>query len=146
MIHFFRDVLDGPVYFIVFVVSIILIMAIIGFIMERLKLEKEEKDKRVVVAGTTPIEPVRTREVVLNTKENEEKQEPVNSSEVVVIPNMMDQELKREPMFTLDSSSVNVTGTEVETPSPKVKAEDVVTVIDFGSTNSVETNNQSNQN
>ena len=67
MIHFFRDVLDGPVYFVLFVVCIILIMSILGFIMERLKLQKEENDKRVVVGGTASIEPVRTREVILST-------------------------------------------------------------------------------
>jgi len=50
MIWFFRDFLDGPVYIIVAVLSLIFIMAIIGFIAERLQLEKEEKN-RVAVLG-----------------------------------------------------------------------------------------------
>lgn len=161
MIHFFRDVLDGPVYFVLFVVCIILIMSILGFIMERLKLQKEENDKRVVVGGTASIEPVRTREVILSTKE-EPAVEPVQSinpepispptsttpttNNTVVIPNMLDEELKREPTLTLDSSSVNVVGTEVEEPKPQIKAEDVATIIDFGTTSSIESNNQDNQN
>lgn len=161
MIHFFRDVLDGPVYFVLFVVCIILIMSILGFIMERLKLQKEENDKRVVVGGTASIEPVRTREVILSTKE-ESTVEPVQSinpepissptsttpttNNTVVIPNMLDEELKREPTLTLDSSSVNVVGTEVEEPKPQIKAEDVATIIDFGTTSSIESSNQDNQN
>ena len=161
MIHFFRDVLDGPVYFVLFVVCIILIMSILGFIMERLKLHKEENDKRVVVGGTASIEPVRTREVILSTKEEPVvepvqsiNQEPISSptattpttNNTVVIPNMLDEELKREPTLTLDSSSVNVVGTEIEEPKPQIKAEDVATIIDFGTTSSIESNNQDNQN
>ena len=161
MIHFFRDVLDGPVYFVLFVVCIILIMSILGFIMERLKLQKEENDKRVVVGGTASIEPVRTREVILSTKEEPVvepvqsiNQEPISSptsttpttNNTVVIPNMLDEELKREPTLTLDSSSVNVVGTEIEEPKPQIKAEDVATIIDFGATSSIESNNQDNQN
>ncbi len=42
---FYRDVLDGPLYIIVVIVSIILIMAIIGFIMERKKLAKDAANK-----------------------------------------------------------------------------------------------------
>lgn len=62
MIEFFRDVLDGPLYIAITVLSIIFIMAIIGFLMERKKLEKEAKSKIAVISNTedvvTPIEPV----------------------------------------------------------------------------------------
>lgn len=61
MIEFFRDVLDGPLYIITTIISIVLIMAIIGFIMERKKLEKEAKNKMAVIdtaPEVTPIEPV----------------------------------------------------------------------------------------
>lgn len=61
MIEFFRDVLNGPLYIVVTIVSVIFIMAIIGFIMERKKLEKEAKDKIAVVNNVvtpTPISPV----------------------------------------------------------------------------------------
>ena len=40
MIKFFRDVLNGPLYIIVVLLSIILIMAIIGFMLERKQREK----------------------------------------------------------------------------------------------------------
>ena len=42
---FYRDVLNGPLYIIVVVISVILIMAIIGFIMERKQLAKAAANK-----------------------------------------------------------------------------------------------------
>ena len=136
MIRFFRDVLDGPLYLVLVVVCIILIMAIIGFIMERKKLEKEAKEKTVIIDGTTPIEPVRTREVVLNTTEQ---------VEVETIPNPLSnpeiEEIKKEETFTIDSSNVQVSETVVEEPEKLVKTEDVVEIIDFGSTEDVNIDN-----
>lgn len=134
MIHFFRDILDGPLYIALVVVCIILIMAIIGFIMDRKKLEKEENEKRVVVGGTTPMEPVRTREVVLNTNMDEK---------VETIPNPLtnpESDLKREETFTIDSSNVQVDETVVDSKE-ETKVEDVAEVIDFGSTKDVEIDN-----
>lgn len=58
MIEFFRDILDGPLYIGITIISIIFIMAIIGFLMERKKLEKEAKQKIAVVADTKPVTPV----------------------------------------------------------------------------------------
>ena len=45
MIEFYRDVLSGPLYIVVALLSLIFIMAIIGFMMERKKLENEEKGR-----------------------------------------------------------------------------------------------------
>ena len=45
MIKFFKDVLDGPLYFIIAILAIILIMAIIGFMMERKQKEIEAENK-----------------------------------------------------------------------------------------------------
>lgn len=136
MIHFFRDVLDGPLYLVLVVVCIILIMAIIGFIMEQKRLEKEEKEKIVVVNGTTPIEPVRTREVVLNTNTD------IN---VETIPNSLTnpevEEIKQEQSFTIDSSSNRVNETEDNVKIEEVKVEDIAEVIDFGSTKDVNVDN-----
>ncbi|MDD6223705.1 MAG: hypothetical protein PUB18_01740, partial [bacterium] len=65
MIKFFRDVLDGPVYIIIVVISVILIIGIIGFIWEKKKGNKKSK-----IQNTISVEPTKTREVVLSTKEN----------------------------------------------------------------------------
>ncbi len=58
MIEFFRDVLDGPLYIVTTIISIIFIMAIIGFLMERKKLEKEKKQRIAVVANDSKITPI----------------------------------------------------------------------------------------
>lgn len=58
--EFFRDVLDGPIYIALVIVCVILIMAIIGFIMERKKLEKEANSKIIHVENMleSPVDPV----------------------------------------------------------------------------------------
>ncbi len=50
MIEFFRDKLDGPLYYIMAIISVIFIMAIIGFIMERKQKEKDSKNKVAFVS------------------------------------------------------------------------------------------------
>ena len=57
MIWFFRDFLDGPLYLVVAFLCLIFIMAILGFMMERKQLEKEEKNKMVVLnnQNVTPV-------------------------------------------------------------------------------------------
>ena len=136
MIHFFRDILDGPLYIALVVICIILIMSIIGFIMDRKKLEKEENEKRVVVGGITPMDPVRTREVVLNTDTN-------TDTNVEIISNPLtnpENNLPKEEIFTIDSSNVQVDETVVDEIS-ETKVEDVAEVIDFGSTKDVDIDN-----
>lgn len=51
MIWFYRDFLDGFVYIIVVIISLIFIMAIIGFIMERKKTSEEEKNRIAVLSN-----------------------------------------------------------------------------------------------
>lgn len=57
MIWFFRDFLDGPLYLVVAFFCLIFIMAILGFMMERKQLEKEEKNRMVVLnnENVTPV-------------------------------------------------------------------------------------------
>ena len=45
MISFYRDFLDGTIYTVVALVAVILILAIIGFMMEKIKSYKEEQAK-----------------------------------------------------------------------------------------------------
>lgn len=66
MIHFFRDILSGPLYIITSMLSLFLIMAIIGYIMEKKKLESEYNAKVAVIdnnqdksmINVAPISPV----------------------------------------------------------------------------------------
>lgn len=80
MIHFFRDILSGPLYIITSILSVIFIMAIIGFMMERKKLEEEKKAQVAIIdnkvpkpetsTAPTPIQPVLV-------KNQQEEQQPV---------------------------------------------------------------------
>lgn len=49
MVWFFRDFLDGFLYIVVAFFSLVFIMAIIGFLMERKQLEKDEKNRMIVL-------------------------------------------------------------------------------------------------
>lgn len=81
MIEFFRDVLNGPLYIVVVIISIIFIMAIIGFLMEKKKLEKEAKEKIAIIdtldntqeiSNITPVQPVSINEEVVTPIVNDE--------------------------------------------------------------------------
>lgn len=50
MVKFFRNVLNGPLYIVVVILSIIFIMAIIGFIMERKQKQKEARNQVAFVS------------------------------------------------------------------------------------------------
>ncbi len=71
MVEFFRDVLNGPLYIIVVILSIIFIMAIIGFIMERKQKEKETQDKVAFISrNQQPVNEVVKEEIPVNNEEN----------------------------------------------------------------------------
>lgn len=97
MIEFFRDVLDGPLYIVVVVISIIFIMAIIGFLMEKKKLEKEAKEKIAVISNTednieesnvTPVQPVNI---------NEEVETPIINNEVTNLNEQVTEVVLEQP-------------------------------------------------
>lgn len=120
MIEFFRDVLDGPLYIVVAILSVIFIVAIIGFIMERKKFEKEEKSKIAVISPTNvvvPIEPVPTIEgdvtVVTNQIDNTtvNNNDNINVNTVSKFVNSDGSELQLEiPIINSDS----VDGTQLD--------------------------------
>ena len=89
MIEFFRDVLSGPLYIIVAILSLIFMMAIIGFMMERKKLEKEEKGRiayvanSVEAAGTAPVN-VQTVDTA-NAINNEIPQQPEDNNPALLV-------------------------------------------------------------
>ena len=94
MIWFFRDFLDGPLYLVVAFFCLIFIMAILGFMMERKQLEKEEKNKMVVLnnQNNTPIYDVGSyEESIRQNSANQTVSTPSEHAQVVqpqsVIPN-----------------------------------------------------------
>lgn len=96
MIHFFRDILDGPVYIITTILAIIFIMAIIGYIMEKKKIAKELKEKTAVVDAeqVTPIDEVKVdanvtldelvNQHIINNNQVEEENSGITTSPVYV--------------------------------------------------------------
>lgn len=56
MISFYRDFLDGTVYTVVALISVVFILAIIGFMMEKMKAYKEEQAK-IAYVRTKEAEP-----------------------------------------------------------------------------------------
>lgn len=79
MIHFFRDILDGPVYIIVVIVSIIAIMGIIGFIMERFKNKDEEN---VAVKEVDSLKPEKVGTLVISSNQSSSQEKPVENKAV----------------------------------------------------------------
>ena len=51
MVKFFRDFLSGPLYVVVVLLSIVLIMAIIGFLMEKKQKQLESQSKVIRVGN-----------------------------------------------------------------------------------------------
>jgi len=52
MIEFYRDVLDGPLYWIVLLVSLVLIMSIIGYVMDKRRIAKENENSAIDINNT----------------------------------------------------------------------------------------------
>lgn len=71
MVKLFRDVLNGPLYIVVVILSIIFIMAIIGFIMERKQKQKEASSKVAFVSrNMQPINNDSNKEIPQNKGES----------------------------------------------------------------------------
>ena len=91
MIEFYRDVLSGPLYIVVALLSLIFIMAIIGFMMERIKLEKDEKGRIAYVNNSIDAAPTPTPEstpvaaVDMNTVNNEIPQQPEDNNPALLV-------------------------------------------------------------
>jgi len=159
MIHFYRDILDGPLYFALSALSIMLIMALIGYIMEtingkkieeesiediQLPLYKPEPDMKL--SNTLNLDSIASAEDVLSIHQLKSKDHPYKYEERKVdttteptleleIP-----EQKKEDILTIDSANVDVATTEGENTvveeGPATSSEQPV--IDFGSTEEID--------
>lgn len=110
MIEFFRDKLDGPLYVIVALISLFLIVAIIGFIMERIKLQKEENEKVVHIEKTpeqeVSIEPVKIESTNIDLNKQEEVK-PVEDELILKEP-VVSEEITEEVEENSDINDVYV--------------------------------------
>lgn len=105
MIHFFRDILDGPLYIFTSILSVFFIMAIIGFLMERKKLEEETKEQFAVINKEIPRinqpvkpTPIAVEESILDTSIHSLSQ-PLNN--ISSINNNLEV---KEPVIIFDDS------------------------------------------
>lgn len=128
MIHFFRDILDGPIYIIVVIISLIIIMGIIGFIMERYQKEKEEES---VVKTVNTSKPQASSTLVISSTTKPEQSEPVNEIDSgnvpIADPSPSTPISMPNPLPTVEISNVKetpptepiaVVPTIIETPTP----------------------------
>lgn len=166
MIHFFRDILDGPVYIVVSIICILLIIGILGFMIEKLR---KKSDSSPTVKDVDTAISLNTNTLVISSNHLEEDkqvsldsiEEPVSlevigeDSEGVLDDLFLEKntlsstnddlntrmpDVTDEEIGVLSINSDDVQVSEVETlqiaEQPKVTS--VKTVIDFGSTNDVE--------
>ena len=100
---FYRDILNGPLYFIVAFIAIILIMAIIGYLMEKKQKEKEDMEKVIQVEITNDKGPVTLTE----------NKAPVTVEKVPEVVQVEDTTNETE----IEEKKVNTLGSlEVKTP------------------------------
>lgn len=156
MISFYRDFLDGTVYTVVALVAVVLILAIIGFMMKKIKAYKEEQAKIAYVhtketeqRGDTIVFDSKADHIVGTPVEKTQDDGQGSSSSTITLtpasapePSQEEDVNKRDAVMTIDSSTLDVPEiVEEETEEPQTesepKAEDLTQVIDFGSTDDV---------
>lgn len=170
MIHFFRDVLDGPIYIALVVICIFGIIGILGFMMERLKTKEEDSAVRNVDASglhqSTKLvlssdslasrEEDKKEEIELlqettdqsNLESNQEegmdlsKQElPIQENNPISIIDPDASSLQRDEVLSISSSNVKVEEmADVSEQPQEAKVKDMAPVIDFGTTDDVDIN------
>ena len=96
IITFFRDILDGPLYIVIAVISGILICSCIGYLAERSimrKKEKEQYDKEHFNVEESVAQEVQIEEKEVSLNEISESQDPM---ETVQIENNMDSSIVQQ--------------------------------------------------
>lgn len=131
MIDFFSN-LSWPVFIIFVVLGIIIIMAIIGYFMEQQQLQKEEKNKRVVLDN--PLDKQETN--VTSIPQPEEKKEEYASFFTTPIENNI--ETTNNEIIENNNEIIPNINSEVK---EEIQEENKIEVIDFGSTKDIEIDN-----
>lgn len=156
MISFYRDFLDGTIYTVVALVAVILILAIIGFMMEKIKSYKEEQAKTAYMRlketeqrGDTIVFDSKVDRIVGTPVEKTEADLQESSPSKIMLtpapaPESQQEEIvnKQDTVVTINSSTLDVPEiVEEQSENPQTesvsKTEDLTKVIDFGSTDDV---------
>ena len=122
---FYRDVLDGPLYYIIALLAVILIMAIIGFLMERKKLFKEKENK--IAHVDQDVAPIKEVEIEKNNDDAVLVQPPVDTApkpkEVINFTPEVTEEVNGVDENALESVSTEIPVFE-EVGNNEIKVED----------------------
>ncbi len=156
MISFYRDFLDGTIYTVVALVAVILILAIIGFMMEKIKSYKEEQAKTAYMRlketeqrGDTIVFDSKVDRIIgIPVEKTEADLQESSSSKIMLTPapelESPQEEIvnKQDTVVTINSSTLDVPEiVEEQSENPQTesvsKTEDLTKVIDFGSTDDV---------
>lgn len=156
MISFYRDFLDGTIYTVVALVAVILILAIIGFMMEKIKSYKEEQAKTAYMRlketeqrGDTIVFDSKVDRIVgIPVEKTEADLQESSPSKIMLTPapelESQQEEIvnKQDTVVTINSSTLDVPEiVEEQSENPQTesvsKTEDLTKVIDFGSTDDV---------
>lgn len=167
MIHFFRDVLDGPIYIALVVVCTFGIIGILGFMMERFKTNDEKsavrdveasgpnRSTKLILSSSSLISQEETPEEEKNPFQETMEQPETNLDQEVDRPiqegngqenNSMSidsdpSSLQREEVLSISSSDVKVEEmVDVSEQPQEAKVKDMAPVIDFGTTDDVDVN------
>lgn len=108
IITFFRDILDGPLYIVVAVISGILICSCIGYLAERSMIKKKEKeqyDKEHFNVEENPTQEVRIEEKEISLNAVPDPQEPM---ETVQIENNIDPNIVQQAIPEMTNIPDNV--------------------------------------
>lgn len=143
IIHFFRDTLDGPLYWIFVVICVLLILILLGYILDRTNKNKLEAEQ---IANT----PTPSGKIEFGSKSDMEVKKELESSGNIIdfTPSEVKKEENSEPkeQQVIDFGSTS-TLEELTQPMPvldepeKAKEKEEIGVIDFSapSSNTTET-------
>ena len=133
IIHFFRDTLDGPLYWIFVVICVLLILILLGYILDRTNKNKLEAEQ---IANT----PTPSGKIEFGSKSDIEVKKGLKSSGNIIdfTPSEVKKEEKKEPkeQQVIDFGNT-ATLEELTQPMPvldepeKAKEKEEIGVIDF---------------
>ena len=139
IIHFFRDILDGPLYWIFVVICVLLILILLGYILDRTNKNKLEAEK--IANAPTP-----SGKIEFGSKSDMEVKKELESSDNIIdfTPTTEKKEEKQEQVIDFGSTS---TLEELTQPMPvldkpeNLNNKEEIGVIDFSapSTNTTAT-------
>lgn len=133
IIYFFKDILDGPLYWIFVIICVLLILFLLGYILDRTNKNKLEEEK--IANAPTP-----SGKIDFGSKSDMEVKKELNSANKIIdfTPSGEKNEEPKEQIIDFGSTSTIESLTQPVPVSPSSNQKEEIGVIDF-STPSVNT-------